>query len=153
MDENKTASFGVLNKRFLAQSVGLLNPPHPLTLNEKATLGDALLLLRNNKVGAVIVTDSEGRVSGMFTERDVVLKTALEEMPLSSSLKELMTKKPETIKMTTSVAFALQMMSEQGYRHLPIIDDAGYPVAIVSVKDLIDCVCRSLTKDLAAFGE
>ncbi|HQH28014.1 MAG TPA: CBS domain-containing protein [Oligoflexia bacterium] len=142
---NPEFNFGAIDNRFLAGSVGLLNPREPLTLPETAVLGQGLSFLREHKVGAVVITDAHGKVVGIFTERDVILRVALQGLHIESALKSVMTIKPKTIRMTTTIAYALQLMSEQGFRHLPIVDDDNIPVGIISVKNIIDYLVRTVT--------
>jgi CBS domain-containing protein len=144
MDRTGT-SIGVIDKTFLAQSVSFLRPPVPLTLPETAPAFEAIRLFQTNKIGCVVILDTEGKLSGMFTERDVVLKlfkdtTDLHQVPISG----FATTHPQTIQMTTSIAFALNMMCAGGYRHLPIVDDEGYPVGIISVKNILDYIAHSI---------
>jgi CBS domain-containing protein len=133
----------VLDKRFLATSVGTLNPKVPIEVLTTTTVAEAVALLQANKQGSVIVVDERGLLQGIFTERDVLLKVALRGIdPRATPVSELMTKNPETISATTPIAFALNMMSHGGYRHLPMLDEAGYPIGVVSVKDLVDHIAK-----------
>ena len=100
----------------------------------------------------MIVTDAKGKIVGMFTERDVVTKISLSAIDINQTpISEVMTKNPQTAHMTTSVAFALNMMSQGGYRHIPIVDEGGTPVGMVSVKNIVDYIASALTKDLFKF--
>lgn len=144
--------FGVIDKRFLSRSLGLLNPPAPLVIGEASSVRMALELLRKHKIGCLIVTNVEGKIVGMFSERDVVLKVMLSEIDYDRTrISEIMTPSPQTATMTTTVAYALNMMSLGGYRHLPIIDEQAYPVGIVSVKNIVDFLVNAMTKDLTNF--
>ena len=152
MEPTASVNFGVVDHRFLARSLGLLNPPPPVTIFEENSLRAAIELLQTHKFGGVVVTNSAGKIVGMFTERDVVTKVCLTEIDLENTpISEVMTKNPHTAEMTTTVAFALNMMSQGGYRHIPIVDDAGYPVGMISVKNIVDYLCGTLTKDLIKF--
>jgi CBS domain-containing protein len=146
-------NFGVLDNRFLAKSVGILNPPSPICLGQDANLRTVLTLLKEKKIGAVILTDFEGKIIGIFSERDVILRVAMAEYTLETTVSEVMTPTPKTISMTTTVAFALQLMAEQGYRHLPIVDEDQVPIGMISVKDVIDYIAHSLTKALLSFDD
>lgn len=146
-------NFGVLDNRFLAKSVGILNPPSAICLSQDANLRTVLNLLKEKKIGAVILTDFEGKISGIFSERDVILRVAMCDYTLDSMVSEVMTATPKTINMTTTIAFALQLMAEQGYRHLPIVDEDQVPIGMISVKDLIDYIAQSLTKALLSFDD
>lgn len=133
----------VLDKRFLATSVGTLNPKTPIEVLTTTPVSEAVALLQANKQGSVIVVDERGLLQGIFTERDVLLKVALQGIdPRATPVSELMTKNPETITATTPIAYALNMMSHGGYRHLPMLDEGGYPIGVVSVKDLVDHIAK-----------
>lgn len=146
-------SFGVLDNRFLSRSVGLLNPPPPATLEPTASLREAVELLQEHRIGSIVITDPSGKLLGIFTERDVVLKLCLSNYDLDRTpISELMTPNPHAEQMTTTIAYALNMMSVGGYRHIPIVDDENVPVGIVSVKDIVDYIAGQLTKDLTSFS-
>ena len=147
-----TIHFGVIDNRFLSRSVGLLNPPTPICLPLTATVKDGLTMLKEKPIGCILLTDPGGKLGGIFTERDVVKKMVLSQVPPTAALSEYITKDPQTIEMTTPIAFVLQMMSEGGFRHVPIIDDGGFPVGIVSIKDIVDYVVRSIRQDLHPLG-
>lgn len=143
-------NFGVIDNRFLAKSLGLLNPAPPLMLSDESPIADGVRLLQQHKVGAIVVTNYAGKLAGIFTERDITLKVCLSGIDAEKTpLAEVMTKSPQTAEMTTSIAFALNMMSQGGYRHLPIIDNSSFPIGIVSVKDLVDYISHALSKDIS----
>lgn len=145
-------NFGIIDNRFLAKSVGLLNPPTPLLVHEDEPVRTALEKLKQHKVGSVIVTDLPGKVVGIFSERDVILKITLTDIDVDRTpISQLMSKNPQTATMTTTIAFALNMMSQGGYRHIPIVDDANFPVGMLSVKNIVDFIVHALLKDLAQF--
>ena len=142
-------SFGYLDNRFLARSVGLLNPEPALVAKEGEVLSNVLSKLKKNKKGCIVVVNEEEEVTGIFSERDVILKLILQEVDLDKCpVCDLMTKEPQTIEMTTTIAFALNLMSEGGFRHLPIVDKDNSALGLLTVKDIIDYISSGLTKDL-----
>lgn len=148
-----THQFGLVDNRFLARSLGTLNPHNPLLVRQEIKISEAIELLQQNKVGCIVVTDVLGKIQGIFTERDVLLKVALKPIhPSKAPVSSVMTRNPQTATMTTSIAFALNMMSHGGYRHLPIVDDDEYPVGMISVKDIVDYLSHAVTKDLTALA-
>lgn len=150
--QTATGSFGVLDNRFLARSLGLLNPEPALVLEESEPIRLAIELLQANKQGCVVITNEHDCVVGIFSERDAVIKVMLAELPVNSTpVSEVMTPNPQTAKMTTTVAFALNMMSQGGYRHIPIVDDKNHPVGVITVKNLVDYISHTVTKDLSRF--
>jgi len=154
MTKRFVANPGVLDSRFLSRSVGLLDPRPALVLPETAFVSEAIDLFQRNKTGSVVIVNEEEKLTGMFTERDVVLKVFRADVSVHSTrLVEVMTRDPKSVKMTTTLAFALNLMSAGGYRHLPVCDDESRPIAVLSVKDIVDYVAHSLIADLKAFPE
>ena len=95
-----------------------------------------------NSISALLVVDAAGQLCGIFSERDLLTRVAgihscWENVPVS----EVMTRIPETVSPTDSLALALQKMDVGGYRHLPVVED-GKPVGVISVRDMM----RHLTK-------
>lgn len=145
-------NFGLIDNRFLAKSLGVLDPKTPITAPQETSLTEVIGFLQKNKIGCIILTDLKGKLSGIFTERDVLLKVALKDLDLRKTpVSKIMTFSPHTATMTTSVAFALSMMSQGGYRHIPIVDDDNFPMGIISVKDIVDYIAKSAINDLVGF--
>ena len=141
---------GVLDKRFLSRSLGLLDPHPPLTVQSGSPAKDALKLLREHKIGCVVIVDKLDKICGIFSERDVVLKLVMTGVDITATpIDELMTKNPETATMTTTIAFALNMMSEGGFRHIPVVDDDAVPIGMVSVKSIVDYIVKSVVRDIS----
>ena len=87
----------------------------------EATVADAIHKMLDHHVGAVAVVDSEYRVAGIFTERDVLRKMALSHVdPKSTSVRDLMTTPVEMATRGTGAGEALSIMLEQHFRHLPV---------------------------------
>ena len=71
-------------------------------------------------------------------------KLDLETTPVD----HVMTENPETLQATDSIVFALNKMSLGGFRHVPLVDDAGKPVGIISVKDIVDYIADFFAKEI-----
>jgi CBS domain-containing protein len=102
-------------------------------------------ILRGDSGGCVVVVELEGtrpRPVGIFTERDYLDKIAAldpaawEESQLSP-VENFMTVTPRTIPQSESLETAIQLMTQGGYRHLPLVDRAGYLVGVISARDII----------------
>jgi CBS domain-containing protein len=144
--------FDLIDNSFLSRSVGLLNPVLPETIGEGASIKDVLGILQQKRIGCVVVTGKDGELSGIFTERDVVLKVIGKSVDCASTnVGTLMTKNPQSIQMDTSMAFSLNLMSGGGYRHLPIVDEHNVPVGIVSIKDIVDFIVKSTFGKISRF--
>jgi CBS domain-containing protein len=108
-----------------------------VTLPETATVHLACCMMRDRRVGAVLVTGAEGRLVGLFTGRDAVCRVLAEGVdPETTRLCAVMTLEPDSLPPEKRASDALRMMHEGGYRHLPVVD-GWHPIGIVSRGDLI----------------
>jgi CBS domain-containing protein len=119
----------------------------PLMVDSDATLADALRLMREERRGYVLALAGE-RLVGIFTERDVLMKIAgnplnLERTPVSA----YMTRDPVTLPAGAGVAFALNRMVVEGFRHIPIIE-GGRPIGMVSMRDIIEYLCEHFRSEV-----
>jgi CBS domain-containing protein len=120
---------------------------NPLTVEADSTVVAAVNLMNEKHTGCVLV-EKGGQLVGIFTERDVLRKVIFHDGNRSWKVEAVMTKNPETLPPTASVAYALNKMSVDGYRHIPIVDRAGKPVGVVSIKDIIQFVVELFPSDV-----
>lgn len=101
------------------------------------TVSAAAKLMAFEQVGAVVVLDA-GRLSGIFTERDVVFRVVAPDLdPSTTRLSAVMTPAPLTIEASKSFGYALLLMHENRFRHLPVID-GGVLIGMVSARHALD---------------
>lgn len=123
----------------LSASIGSIGLKDPLTIAPDASLQECLELLQKRRVGSLLVTGKDGKLVGIFTERDMLLKVMGKVSDLTKHyVKDYMTKEPVKELPDASLAFALSVMSHGGFRHVPIVDEDNIPIGIVSVKDVVD---------------
>jgi CBS domain-containing protein len=119
----------------------------PLT----ATVKDSIETMLRMHVGAVAVVDAERLVAGIFTERDVLRKVALSGRdPASIPVREVMTSPVELATTATNPGEAMANMVEHHYRHLPIIDDHGRLLGMLSIRHLLQWRVDDLSRELDA---
>lgn len=95
----------------------------PASLPVTATVQQACRMMRERRIGAILVTDLNGRLAGLFTGRDAVGRVVAEALdPATTTLAPVMTGQPDTLKPDARAIDALRMMQDGGYRHLPILD-------------------------------
>jgi CBS domain-containing protein len=135
----------VLDQRMIREPIRLLNPRAPLTLPPDASCRDAIDVMREHRVGCVLVEEG-GRLIGILTERDLLLK--LEQGDVGRAIRHLMTPDPEALDPDAPIVYALNKMSVGGFRHVPLVDEAHRPVGIVSVKDIIDYIVDFFPNDV-----
>jgi len=113
----------------------LVRNQDPLMLPSTATVLDATRRMRERNVGAVLVTEGDRRLVGIFTGRDAVSRVLAEGRPAAhTTLAEVMTPDPECLSPGHSAIHALRLMQDIRCRHLPIVKD-GSVVGIVSRGD------------------
>jgi len=111
----------------------------PATVSVLATVEEAVNKMLNKDVGAVAVIDEQGVVAGMFTERDVLAKFALSGRDAAATpVRELMSPMVEMATEETTPAEAFKVMLERHYRHLPIVDDQGKVLGILSIRNILE---------------
>jgi CBS domain-containing protein len=103
-----------------------------------ATVTEVLAALRERNIGAVVVSDDDGRTpAGICSERDVVRRLAADgaaalELPVS----EVMTSPVVTCGPSATVEETMALMTERRFRHVPVLDD-GRLAGIVSIGDVV----------------
>jgi CBS domain-containing protein len=117
------------------EPVGQLGLHAPLRVGSDASIRQALRLLKENRRGALLVCQGD-LLAGILTERDVLAILA-EGSDLDARVSEKMTVQPLTIHESDSVATAIRRMAKNGYRRLPVVDDAGSPVGVVDVEGIV----------------
>ena len=108
-----------------------------LTATPDTTVSKAGVLMTKKNVGAVMVVE-RGRLIGIFTERDVVTRVIAQGRdPATTKLADVMTIAPKTVDPDKSYGYALLIMQENGFRHVPVIEN-GKPIGIVSSRNAMD---------------
>ena len=115
----------------------VIEPRHLVVAPPQASVTDAARRMKDGKVGAVLVVE-EGRLIGIFTERDALYRvTAAHRDPRVTTLAEVMTRDPQTVAPDETLGYALLLMHDHGFRHLPVVED-GRPVGVVSARSALD---------------
>jgi CBS domain-containing protein len=115
----------------------LIEPRRLVVASPETTVSVAAALMQEGKVGAVLVVE-DGRLAGIFTERDAVYRVmAAGRDPLTTLLKDVMTPDPLTVAPEETFGYALLLMHEKGFRHAPVVVD-GRPIGVVSARHALD---------------
>jgi len=113
-----------------------------------ATVEEAARLMYSEGVGSVVVTSPEGRVLGIFTEKDLV-KVVGGGIPLTTRVGDVMTKNPITVRTEDALTKAILILAERRIRHLPVVDEEGRVKGVISARD----IALTLKKYLEELGE
>lgn len=112
----------------------IIKDQHPLIMNERESVQQACLNMKERGVGAVLVTGDAGRLAGIFTGRDAVRMLCECGNAADTPLSAVMTPHPRTITPARTAIDALRTMSDGGFRHLPVVEN-GKIIGIVSRGD------------------
>ncbi len=113
-----------------------------VSVTSSGVVVDAVRAMNAANVGAILVMDGS-KLAGIFTERDVLVRVVgAGRDPTSTLVSEVMTATVRSVKLTTTVEDALQLMSSKRHRHLPVLED-GRVHGMVSMGDVTRWVIRS----------
>lgn len=114
-----------------------------VTVNGDVTVLDALKIMSDERVGSVIVMN-EGKIAGIFTERDYARRVGLDDAaPSSVPVADVMTKDLVTVSLDSSVNQCMEIITENHIRHLPVLD-GDQIVGVVSIGDVVKDMIEEL---------
>ena len=136
-------------EKFFAAEIGVLKLAKPVWIDAGALIIDAITTFKENRPGSLLVEGSGKSVIGLFTERDFTTRVVIPGRATTRTrVSEVMTKDPVTITFKTPIAQAFKLMSEGGYRNVPVVGPTGGIVGIVSTRDLINLLTESVLDEL-----
>ena len=125
-----------LARNLKVDSVSRLNPTAALRIEPERTIADAVRLMRERRVGCLLVCRDD-KLLGVFTERDLMRRVLAAGLPLTSAVASCMTADPVVVGPKEPIGLAIRRMEEGGYRHLPVVDEGGRPIGVLSVKRIV----------------
>jgi CBS domain-containing protein len=134
-----------VEKSLMDDVVAGLNPKAAITVPRSATVREAVAILLQRDIGALLVVDDQERLVGIFSERDLLARVINGRTDnLDRPVEQFMTPKPETVSPEKSLAFALGAMDRGGYRHLPVVlnEKDCIAVGMISVRDMLRHITR-----------
>ncbi|HIQ24053.1 MAG TPA: CBS domain-containing protein [Pyrodictium delaneyi] len=109
-----------------------------ITSRPDETVVDAARKMAENDVGSVVVVDDKGTIIGIVTEGDIVRRVVARGLDPSKTLVgDIMTRNPVTIYEDATLAAAAEYMREKGIGHLPVVNEHGRLVGIISRSDIV----------------
>ena len=116
----------------------LMNPS-VVTIEPTSSAALAARLISRHNVGALPVCSGDGRLRGMVTDRDIVLRcVAAEEDPAQTLVRDIMTRGCATVSPRDDCRAATRLMAQQQVRRLPVVEE-GRLVGMISLADLARC--------------
>jgi CBS domain-containing protein len=113
---------------FSGQNVVSLTPKH--------TIREAAVVLSSHNIGAAPILEEEQLV-GILSERDILQRVvATGRQPDTVLVADVMTRSPQTVSMEASLVEALSLMIAAKFRHLPVLDQHGHVIGMLSMRDI-----------------
>ncbi len=118
----------------LGEHLDALGAAAPETIDGATTVDDAIRRMHETGTDCILVVEG-GRLVGIFTDRDAVLKVAGQAIG-DRPIREMMTPDPVVLRVDDPIAVAINKMAVGGFRHIPIVDGRHLPTAVVSARDV-----------------
>ena len=131
----------VIEQAILRDTIESLRIGPAISVPLDSTLQAVVETLQREHIGCVLVLDADGKLCGIFTERDLLNRVAGKKLDWTQEkVAGYMTRDPETLRLDDRIVWAPNLMSMGGYRHVPLTDEAGKPVGVVSIKDIVEFI-------------
>ncbi|HYM84082.1 MAG TPA: CBS domain-containing protein [Candidatus Dormibacteraeota bacterium] len=127
--------------RLLGEHLGAIEATEPPTIGPGESMDRAVELMRSAGVDHLLVM-ADGRLIGIVTDRDVVLKLADKRLS-AFDVRDIMTRDPVVLRPDDTLAVAIHKMAVGGFRHIPVVDE-GRPVTVIAAKDAFHHILRIL---------
>jgi CBS domain-containing protein len=126
------------------QNVGVLHTDDYVVVSPHTPLSQAIEAMKQDEGGCVIISD-DGRVVGIFTERDLLTKVLGEKVDLESPIGQWMQPNVETLSPEATVGDAVRLMNERSFRNIPLVKK-GELIGSISVFDIITYLAECYPK-------
>lgn len=147
MYEEEEKNIPAIDARTLRRSLKTIMKP-AISVTIDSPIIEAIRLMQTKRLGCVLVT-SNGKLLGIFTERDVLKKILGVSFDLNTTpIAEVMTPNPQVLDEDDTLAYALNYMDLGGYRHIPIINRHKEPIGLVSIKDIVSYVVEHFADEV-----
>ena len=119
-----------------------------ISVAPEAIIEQTILRMRSERIGAVLVSNEDGRLVGIFTERDVLKKVAGDPGSLNQPVSAVMTPDPETVSTDDVVGDALRLMKRGDYRNVPVLEADGTIAGNFSQQALIQFLTDRFPREI-----
>jgi CBS domain-containing protein len=107
-----------------------------VSVTPETAIGDAARRMVEADIGAAVVLDGDGNLRGVITERDL-LRCVPDGIDPATPVEQRMTRHVLTTGPETEIAEAMALMVDGHFRHLPVVNDDGHVIGMVSMRDLM----------------
>jgi CBS domain-containing protein len=119
-------------------------------ITPRASVAELVRTLADRKVGALLVRESDGKIAGIVSERDIVRALGTHETVLHDPVASIMTTDVVTVSQDADVSDLIRLMTDRRIRHVPVVDDDDTLVGVVSIGDVVKNRMDELEAERAA---
>jgi signal-transduction protein with cAMP-binding, CBS, and nucleotidyltransferase domain len=130
-----------IEERIKAVEVVALGMDPPVVADASTVLRAVVRRMRDERSGCALLT-RDGKLAGIFTERDLVLRVVGVEGGLDQPVSDWMTPNPDRVQQRDPVLTAIRLMRRRGYRNVPVVDEADQVIGCVRHKDIVDYIAE-----------
>lgn len=146
MQEGDSSSATISSGIDIEDPIRVLNLENVISVKAGSTLQEVIDILNGKHIGCVTVVNEQSDIVGIFTERDVLRRVVGKGLDFQKEkVDNYMTPNPELLSENDPIAFALNKMSDGGYRHLPITRN-GKVKFMLSIRDIVDQISLTYRK-------
>ena len=107
-----------------------------ISLSENASVLNTVKLMAENDIGCIVVTNSNGQVCGILSERNVIRVLGAKGFIENLKVKDIMSRNVYCMREENTIVEALRVMLERKIRHLPVVDNRSTLKGIVTLRDV-----------------
>ena len=130
------------------ERVRSLDLPRSASVQSGTSLRETLRVMRSSGGGAVLICRA-GTVIGIFTERDVLNKLFSGPVDEGQPIDALMTASPKSLTPDATLGDAVRLMTDHGYRNIPLVDAAGEIAGMIAARDIVQYVAEHFPTEVA----
>ena len=138
---------GVVDRDLRSERVRVVMRASPVVVGSGSSVGEGIAAIQAERADCLLVA-AEGRLVGILTERDVLLKVVGREVDLTAPVDQFMTAGPDALAPDATIGEALALMDRGGYRHLPLVDEAGRIVGLLRQQDILAYVAEAFPESI-----
>lgn len=133
---------------FWSEPVANLPLQEALTVSPDDAIVDVIRRMQAEKRGCACVVDEAGKLSGIFTERDVMHKFVGQSVDRNEAVRAVMTPKPFIVRADAPLSEAVEIFHDERIHHLPVISESGGVLGLLSIRKVVDFFSENLSTEV-----
>lgn len=112
--------------------------PNPITIKGEATVYDGVKLMEKHNIASLIVVDDTGRVLGVVTAKDIVIKVVAKGLDMRNlKMIDIVSRPVSVVEPNTELKDIVMLMIGTGHGHIPVVNKSGIVLGIVTIDDVL----------------